>query len=112
MEGKKLYLYLVSQNEDTGWDTYISFVVASVDEESARQTHPHDPVSWEADEEPRSPQWRDGCWSEYWKLDDMWVARESRVWTNDMRYVTVQKLGIADAYLKDGQIVCANFKAG
>lgn len=33
-------LYLVSQAENDGYDTYDAFVVAAADEQSARETHP------------------------------------------------------------------------
>ena len=33
-------LFLISQNENNGWDTYDSAVVAAEDEEAARRIHP------------------------------------------------------------------------
>ena len=41
-------LYLISQSENGGYDTYDSAVVAAPDEETARQMHPSngDSVKW------------------------------------------------------------------
>jgi sensor histidine kinase regulating citrate/malate metabolism len=36
----ELMLYLISQNVNNGYDTYDAAIVAAVDEDSARLTHP------------------------------------------------------------------------
>ena len=39
-------LFLISQNQITGWDTYDAAVVAAPDEETAKQIHP-DGSGWD-----------------------------------------------------------------
>ncbi len=46
---KSLNLYLVSQDQNTKYDTYDSMVVAAPDEETARNTHPRDNNYWGRD---------------------------------------------------------------
>ena len=46
MARKKLYLYLISQKENNGYDTYDSAVVVAESEEEARNTLPSDWIGW------------------------------------------------------------------
>ena len=81
-------LYLISQTENTGWDTYDSAVVAAPDEETARNMSPS--------------KWHDG---EPHTFGDGWDD-----WATDPKNVTVTYLG---EYVKDEQcVICASFNAG
>jgi hypothetical protein len=77
-------LYLISQNDERGYDTYDSAVVAAASEEIARKTHP-------------------GGGDEFNSWDSSW--------TNDPNKVKVEYLGEAKAGTKEG-VICASFNAG
>lgn len=77
-------LYLISQTENSGYDTYDSAVVAAVDEDAARSTLP----------------------SEYEKWNDVMSA-----WCKSPSDVTVEYIGEAKEETKAG-VVCASFNAG
>jgi hypothetical protein len=85
----KLKLYLVSQTENSDYDTYDSFVIACEHEDVARNTNP-----------------QDGCVMT--KKD--WSYLYS-TWCPSPDHVIVTYLGIADASVKHG-IVCSSFNAG
>lgn len=40
-------LYLISQNKNSGWDTYDSAVVAAKSAASAKKIHPNEYVNWD-----------------------------------------------------------------
>ena len=79
-------LFLISQSENTDYDTYDSAVVAAPDEETARNTHPcHGmPVNW---------------------------VNPGIIWCSSVEHVRVQYLGEAADDIKQG-VVCASFNAG
>lgn len=79
-------LFLISQDQNNGFDTYKSAVVAAADEETARQINP-------ANGKPM----------------DKWDKNYS--WCNGPEHVTVRYLGEATGDVKQG-IVCASFNAG
>lgn len=79
-----VYLWLLSQSVDNGWDTYDSAVVAASTEDEARRIHPSGVPREEAE-----------CWT--WAHPD---------------FVTVQRIGIADEGVVAGTVVCASFNAG
>lgn len=78
-------LYLISQYENTDYDTYDSAVVCAETEEEARMIH------------PGKDEW-DGEMDKY----DTWCAAKD---------VKVELIGIADDSVKEG-VVCASFNAG
>jgi hypothetical protein len=81
-----MYLYLLSQSEKSGYDTYDSAVVAAPDERAAKLMHPNGSVHKDREH-----------WDNYsWPHPD---------------YVTVTLIGTA----KDGQaqgVICSSFNAG
>ena len=77
-------IYLISQSEKDGYDTYESAVVIAPDEESARHTHP-----------------RRGIIREWWHYD----------WASSPERVMVQLIGTAAPGAEPG-VVCASFNAG
>jgi len=105
MKKNKLKLYLVSQTENSDYDTYDSFVVACEDEDVARNINPQDGcVMTKKDWLNINPP--DGCVMT--KKD--WLYLNS-LWCSSPDHVTVTYLGIADASVKHG-IVCSSFNAG
>jgi len=77
-------LYLISQDQNTGWDTYDSAVVCAHDEEEARSIHP-------------SPYDKDF---------------KSDTWCNSPAHVKVKWIGIAAVEYDEPGIICTSFNAG
>ena len=76
-------LYLLTQSNNGGYDTYDSCVVVALTAEDAKQITP------------------DGTWSNIWKA-----------WASHPKHVDVEYLGNATDSLEAGSIVCASFNAG
>lgn len=86
----RMYLWLISQGNNTGYDTFDSAVVVASTQEIARTVHPRHGVQNHGASEPHD-------------LYD-WT-------TPDL--VIVKCVGIADRkYTKEGEIICASFNAG
>lgn len=87
---KRMYLWLISQSKNNGWDTYDSAVVVASTKEVARTVHPREGVlNHDTD---NSTSFYD------WALPE---------------FVIVQCVGVADRkYTKEGEIICASFNAG
>ena len=79
-----LNLYYLSQNDETGYDTYDSCVVAAVDEEAARHIHPG---------------------------GGEWDTMFGGTWARYPNKVKVEFIGVAASHVKPG-VVCASFNAG
>lgn len=86
-----LYIWLISQDENTGHDTYDAAVVCAVSEEKARLIHPCTYLN------------RDPWIQEYIGDDHGWCRYPSAV--------TVRLLGIAEDDAETG-VVLASFNAG
>lgn len=84
-------LYLISQNEFSGYDMFDSAVVCAESEESARKIHPYEGRSWI---DP-STVWDDSCGS----------------WCSSPDKVTAVLIGIASEGMEKG-VVLASFNAG
>lgn len=78
-----MFLYLLSQSENNGYDTFDSAVVAAPDEYSAILIHPHGNLAWKA----------------------------SETWASSPERVKIEYLGHAKEGTKLG-IICASFNAG
>jgi len=89
MKKNKLKLYLVSQTENSGYDTYDSFVIACESEEEARHTIPSNGLVMTEED-----------WSHPYSS-----------WCSSSDSVKVTYLGIADPSVHHG-IVCSSFNAG
>ena len=99
-------LWRVSQSENTNYDTYDSFVVASMDEETARLYA------------PSYNQFAD----KYIEDQNGWVNYEGTYttkagypyssWAPSVYHVDVKYVGEASSELQEGEIVCASFNAG
>lgn len=90
-----MYIYLLTQNEVGGYDTFDSMVVTAKDEESARLIHPK--ASWEHHREAKTPM------DKLWSNSDVWAMHPSKV--------MVTLLGTARSGATEG-IECASFNAG
>ena len=105
-------LYLLTQNDATGYDTYDSCVVAAESEQAARGTHPGYTTDRRADLD------RD-MWEEFTWLDDRvchekgWVAMRTAYsgWASRPSLVTVKLIGEAVRGTPAG-VICASFNAG
>ncbi|AQG98640.1 hypothetical protein A9R05_07435 [Burkholderia sp. KK1] len=76
-------LYLIAQEQMTGYDTFDSAVVAAESEDDARLIHPY---------------FRDDDW-------------DITVWCTGPEHVEVKFLGVADPSIPRG-VICASFNAG
>ncbi len=89
-------LYLITQEQNTGWDSYDSAVVCAPDEETARHMHPSGSQT-EGYDRP---------------LKLWWEAKYPHgSWARDLEAVAVKLIGEAAADVAEG-IVCASFNAG
>ena len=88
MRGRKMNLYLISQDENEDYDTYDSAVVAAKDEQSARLTNP----GWM----PEGEVW-DGTVDGYSE------------WTNAGN-VSVKLIGVSNSDVAG--IICSSYNAG
>lgn len=85
-------LWLISQTDNTGYDTYSDAVVVAEDAKAASWIHPS--------------YGDDGEW-----IAEMRKDRRFGTWTLPEN-VTVEEIGIASESLKLGTVVCASFHAG
>lgn len=90
-------LYRISQESNTGYDTYDSAVVVAETEEQARHIHPDSDCIF-----------KEGMWryAESGRESSYAVS----VWSNPSQ-VQVQLIGYAAAGI-DGPVICASFNAG
>jgi hypothetical protein len=93
-----VYLWLLSQTEAPGWDTYDSCVVAAFDEESAKRVHPTTYGRTYSDEH--------GAW-----LDRHGDRDDCSSWATTADNVTAERVGVAHGQ-QSGTVVCASFNAG
>lgn len=99
-------LYLLTQNECKGYDTYSSAVVAAPDEDAARKTHPGDRnLYW-----GYAPEWYRSV-----EPDEGWFSPSgfhdrSDSWPSP-NHVKAQYIGEAADGVAQG-IICASFHAG
>lgn len=82
-------LYLLEQDEITGWNTYDSCVVAAEDETAAKLIHP-----------------REGSITD----NDGWNSK-GYDWPNKPESINASLLGIAELGTSAG-VICASFNAG
>jgi len=86
-------LYLISQNENCGYDTYDSALVIAASEEEAKTIH------------PEGYRWENGKWRGGWAID---LAGQS--WCNP-DHITVKIIGTPTTG-KIGDIIISSFNAG
>lgn len=89
----KLKLFLLSQDENSGNDTYDSIIVCAKSPEIAKEFHP----DWKA-KGPKS-------------LKELWKSPWS-TWASSPEYVKIIYLGMAAKKFKENEIICASFNKG
>ena len=82
-------LYKLTQNENTGYDTFSCIIVCAESETKARLIHPYGE-------------------SDAWKEDELW---KDSAWASSPQNVNVTLIGKAVKDLKAG-IICRSFHAG
>jgi len=101
-------IYKLSQNINTGYDTYSDCIVIAENEEEAKRTHPsiYDFKKLFYNEEKKQ------FWNFYSGSDETYLFEdEYGTWTNDLDKIKVEYIGEA----KEGSekdLVCASFHAG
>lgn len=96
-------IYLVTQDVNSGYDTYDSMIVVAPDEDTARRTYPSDHVGhyWN---EAR------GCWG-FDCVDGSWAPDDRYSAWAPIHELEVTLIGVASPDMKPG-VVSASFNAG
>lgn len=90
----KLKIYLLTQRENTGYDTYDAMVVVAEDKKEARRMHPDQDKDW------------------FPSNFDYWGSVETGTnWATKLKNVRVKEIGEASPKMKKG-IVLSSFNAG
>jgi len=92
-------LYLISQNQNSGWDTFDSAVVAAIDEESARLIHPDKNREWDGKD-----------WG-FFTIDGKFYNDGVMTTWAKTEHIKVEYIGIAKNGTEAG-VICASFNAG
>lgn len=93
-------IYLVSQSDNNGYDTYDSFVIVAETEQRARETDPSGGRIW-----------KDGRWMFQFLDGTEKPETHHNSWVNDVERVSVELVGVAAEGQKAG-IICNSFNAG
>ena len=99
---KQMNIYLLSQSENNGYDTYDSCVVIAESENEARNTNPSNFVT----------HIKDGQWmGTYTKGGEYIINAHDWVSYSDIHLISVTLVGFANKEAKKG-VVCASYNAG
>lgn len=90
------FLWLISQTDNSGYDTYDSAVVCAATEQDARLIHPDADSRWSGDA------WVYESGLAVW-MDNGWTTPEK---------VAVEQIGIPSTGVREGAVICASFNAG
>lgn len=95
-----LKLWIIEQEENSGYDTYDSAVVAAMSEGEAKRIHPSGDSrkNW-TDEMASTEEW------ESWRY-------HYSVWAHHPDNVKATVIGDAHASVSAGDVICASFNAG
>lgn len=101
-------IYLLTQNENSGYDTYDSCIVIAKNVYDARRIHPTrsiDNIFY--DENKKS------FWSNHFGSEELYLfeSYDYGSWTNDIEKIEVEYIGEAKKGSKKG-VVIASFNAG
>jgi hypothetical protein len=99
-------IYLLSQSESYNYDTYSSCVVCAENEKEARRIHPRNYSDVFYDENKKQFLSKNVYGEEYVFEDDSFG-----VWTNNIEYIEVKYLGVADNSIKKG-VLLSSYNAG
>ncbi|RZK44556.1 MAG: hypothetical protein EOO61_03430 [Hymenobacter sp.] len=97
-------LYRISQNENNGWDTYDSAVVAAENEEAAKRVHPSEYSEFFDEENKR--------WYSLSVNGDRYYGFASGDWARTVDEVKVELIGTAVEGIQPGQRIVTSFNAG
>lgn len=94
-------LYLLSQDANTGYDTYDSCVVAAVDHVTAARISPDNCHVYSVEQQSWMFSYADGR-----------TEKDSNhAWVDDISLIKVEQIGIACEGVQQG-VICASFNAG
>ncbi len=85
-----MFIYKISQNQNTDYDTYDSAVVIAKDADEARNISPSSGL----------------------RMTDKDWGYTYNYWCNDPKHVTVECIGAANELYQGSSVVCASFNAG
>jgi hypothetical protein len=88
-----MFVYLIEQNVNEGYDTFSSAVVVARSKEEASKMHPDASYTW------NGSGWQSGVWFS----DGSWANPED---------VSVTLIGVADSSFDKPKVILASFKAG
>ena len=94
MEEKQLYLYHVTQEENTDYDTFSDMVVAAYSKKDAAKIHPYGDVYGVLNEDGNNA----------WNYCFSWASSPKRV--------NVTKIGKASKNITQPDVICVSFHAG
>ena len=102
-------IFLISQSECDGYDTYDSAVVVAENEKEAAKIHPNGSVRWMGGKWMRRVY---GYARKYSGTD--WVdAMEQYDWASDPKVVDVEPIGVLTSNeYENGDVICSSFNAG
>lgn len=90
-------IYLLTQTENRGWDTFDSCVVMAPDEDSARKMHPRGDRLWDG---------------RGWAVEDDRYYDDAAGWAFSPDAVTVEFIGVTFTEGVTSRVVCSSFNAG
>lgn len=95
-----LKLWLIEQEQNGGYDTYDSAIVAAYTEEAAKTIHPQGPERrFKEDRETSPPEL--GQW-----------GYSYGTWAHHPDHVKATRVGNAHQSISEGDVLCASFNAG
>jgi hypothetical protein len=97
----KMNIYLISQSDVKGYDTFDSAVVLAETPEKAGQIYPG--LRWHTEPERAHIPWK--------HIETAWPQDAPNDWTNDPAKVSVEFIGHAPQAMEE-RVVCASFNAG
>ena len=88
-----MFIYLIEQNVNEGYDTFSSAVVVARSKEEASKMHPDARYTW------NGSRWQGSKWSD----DDSWANQKD---------VSATLIGVADPSFDKPKVILASFIAG
>lgn len=95
-------IFLLSQDMNSGYDTFDSAVVASENENEAKRIDPSGFREWSDEKD---------CWMFMYSDGGRRPEESHNSWVDHIDKISVTEIGIASPNIKKG-IICASFNAG
>ena len=89
-----MFIYLIEQNVNEGYDTFSSAVVVAHSKDEASKMHPNASYTW------NGSRWQSSKWSDD---DDSWANPKD---------VSATLIGVADSAFNKPKVILASFIAG